>query len=94
MHEANAIVIYSPTLVAHIPRSFAAPGIGSARLVLCGHTWSVDLRAVVYDWNRAAQQAQTNGSALRFALEPYDAADPARPLCRRLASMNSSVTGQ
>ncbi len=25
-------------------------------------TWSVDLRAVVYDWDRAAQQAQTNGS--------------------------------
>lgn len=26
-----------------------------------GGTWSVDLRAVVYDWNRAAQQAQKNG---------------------------------
>jgi predicted phosphodiesterase len=25
-------------------------------------TWSVDLRAVVYDWDRAAQQAQANGS--------------------------------
>ena len=29
------------------------------------------------------------------SLSPYDLADPARrPLCRRLASMNSSVTGQ
>jgi hypothetical protein len=26
----------------------------------CG-TWSAELRAVVYDWNRAAQQARTNG---------------------------------
>jgi predicted phosphodiesterase len=26
-----------------------------------GGTWSVDLRAVVYDWDRAAQQAQENG---------------------------------
>ena len=26
-----------------------------------GGTWSVDLRAVVYDWDRAAQQARENG---------------------------------
>jgi hypothetical protein len=26
-----------------------------------GKTWSVDLRAVVYDWHRAAEQAATNG---------------------------------
>lgn len=26
-----------------------------------GNTWSVDLRAVVYSWHRAAQQAATNG---------------------------------
>lgn len=26
-----------------------------------GGTWSVDLRTVVYDWDRAAQQAQKNG---------------------------------
>jgi predicted phosphodiesterase len=26
-----------------------------------GNTWSVELRAVVYDWHRAAQQATTNG---------------------------------
>jgi hypothetical protein len=29
-----------------------------------GGKWSVDLRAVVYDWDRAAQQARENGKPI------------------------------